>query len=91
MTGQLQTTDQIAQMLSNYVGAPVVNNTGLTARYDFNLELAESDPNVPDNSLEHTVSVFAAVQDYLGLKLEKTKGPVEVFVIDHVEQVPTGN
>jgi uncharacterized protein (TIGR03435 family) len=36
-------------------------------------------------------SLFAALQERLGLKLEAGKGPVDVFVIDRVERVPTAN
>jgi uncharacterized protein (TIGR03435 family) len=36
-------------------------------------------------------NLFAAVQEQLGLKLEKAKGPVEILVVDHAEKVPTGN
>jgi uncharacterized protein (TIGR03435 family) len=36
-------------------------------------------------------SIFVAIQQELGLKLDSTKGPVEMLVIDHVEKVPAGN
>lgn len=63
---------------------PLVDQTGLTGRYDFVLryssdEIHNSDPNAPPG-------LFTAVQQELGLKFESTRAPVEVFVIDHVER-----
>ena len=63
---------------------PVVDQTGLTGRYDFVLRWAPDttrpdDPNAPP-------SVFTAMQEQLGLKLEATKAPVDVLVIDHVDR-----
>lgn len=73
---------------------PVVDNTGLTGRYDFDLEWApdetqfggELSPGVPDHA---EPDLFAAL-DQLGLRLEKTRGPVQALVIDHVER-PSAN
>jgi len=66
---------------------PVVDRTGLTARYDFDLEFAPDEtvfggalgkgPEEPTKP-----GLLAAVQQQLGLKLEATKGPVDVLVID---------
>lgn len=98
MSGGLETTGQIAQMLSNYVGAPVVNKTGLTGKYDFHLEFAGDDsPDgtgglvAPGFASDPVPSIFSAVQDYLGLRLDKTKGALDVFVIDRVDRTPTEN
>jgi uncharacterized protein (TIGR03435 family) len=63
---------------------PVVDQTGLNGRFDFVLRWAPDtaqpgDPNAPP-------SVFTAMQEQLGLKLEATKAPVDVLVIDHVDR-----
>jgi uncharacterized protein (TIGR03435 family) len=84
----------LATTLSRSVGRTVVDRTGLTGNFDGNLEwtpdqmpptpppgappLPPIDPNGP--------SIFTALQEQLGLKLESTKGPVDVLVIDHVEK-----
>lgn len=95
LAGGIQIAD-LAGVLSNFVGGrPVVDRTGLTGDYEFDLTWtpealpgpsAESfvrvDPNGP--------SLFTAVQEQLGLKLEATTGPVEVLVIDSAER-PTPN
>ena len=67
------------------VSRVVLDKTGLTGRYDFSLQWtpddSPSDAPVPDSS---GGSLFTALQEQLGLKLEPQKGPVEVLVIDHV-------
>jgi uncharacterized protein (TIGR03435 family) len=66
-----------------FVDRPLVDQTGLTGRYDFSIrytydEARTTDPNAPPG-------LFTAVQEQLGLKFQPTKAPVDVFVIDHVE------
>jgi uncharacterized protein (TIGR03435 family) len=63
----------------NSVDRPVIDKTGLTGAYDYKLEwgddgAANADVDAP--------SIFTAVQDQLGLKLEKATAPIEVLVID---------
>jgi uncharacterized protein (TIGR03435 family) len=91
---------QLAQALSPQVNRIIVDKTGLTGQYAFNLDftpdqlpraggpgpalppgappLPPVDPNGP--------SLFTAIQEQLGLKLEATRGPVDVLVIESVEQ-----
>jgi uncharacterized protein (TIGR03435 family) len=71
-----------------FLDRPVVDETGLTGRYNFVLkwtpdESNTSDPNAPPG-------IFTAVQQQLGLKLEPTKGPADILVIDRVE-MPSPN
>jgi len=66
----------------------VVDHTGLTGKYDFKLEYAQITRDQDISDL--LASTFAAVKK-LGLDLKKTKVPVDVMVIDHIDQVPTGN
>lgn len=81
--------DWIARRLSNELGAPVTDSTGLKGVYDFVLNwtpengkaaAADSGPLLED-----------AVQEQLGLKLERKKGTADVFVIDHAEKTPVEN
>jgi uncharacterized protein (TIGR03435 family) len=67
---------------------PMVDQTGLTGKYDFVLrytydETRATDPNAPPG-------LFTAVQEQLGLKLEAVKAPTEVLVVDKVER-PSAN
>jgi uncharacterized protein (TIGR03435 family) len=71
----------LAEQLGHLVERPVVDNTGLRGLYDFKLEWS------PDQAAGSAgPSIFTAVQEQLGLKLESTRGPVEVIVIDSAEK-----
>jgi uncharacterized protein (TIGR03435 family) len=90
MFGEAASMTQLAYKLSRLLQRPVVNNTGLDGNYDFKLELTpDLGPVAPygqpaDNS--GGPSIFSALQEQLGLRLEATKGPVDVLVIDHVDK-----
>jgi len=92
MTCHSAPVEQIVSQLSNLMRAPVVDRTGITGTYDAHFRFQRTngrapegaDPDNPPPTLEQ------ALQEELGLKLEKTKGPVEVLVIDHLEK-PTVN
>jgi uncharacterized protein (TIGR03435 family) len=85
------TMTALAKQLSQMLHLPVADLTEANGQFDFRLEwvpddmqqqsLAGSDPVVSSGS-----SIFSAVQEQLGLKLESHKVPVEVFAIDHVEK-----
>jgi uncharacterized protein (TIGR03435 family) len=81
-------------LFSGELGCPFEDNTGLTGRYDFKLEWSpdERQPNSFGEPGDPSgPSIFAAVQDQLGLKLEAKKFPVEMFIVDHVDKTPTAN
>jgi uncharacterized protein (TIGR03435 family) len=62
----------------------VDDGTGLTGRYDFDLHY--STPEIGDDNLPGAVSIFDALPEQIGLKLEPGERPVFVYVIDHVER-----
>jgi uncharacterized protein (TIGR03435 family) len=71
----------LVAQLSEQLGRPVIDKTGLTAHYDFSLKWS------PDPAAETSgPSLFTALQSDLGLKLQSTKAPVEILVIDHAEK-----
>jgi uncharacterized protein (TIGR03435 family) len=81
---------QLTGLLSIFMDSPVLNQTGLTGKYDFTL-VYESNPDAPGPMSAATgPALFAAFQEQAGLKLEATKGAVEVLVIDHVQK-PSAN
>lgn len=100
LSGDAVQLQMLANALSNQLGRPVIDRTGLKGNFDFNLEWTPDpgqsggpfggppppgvdappppDPNGP--------SIFTAVQEQLGLRLESSKGPVDLLVLDHVEK-----
>ena len=83
---------QLASNLSGQVQRIVVDRTGLSGGWDFEITFAPERPLNPPPGVEfppadpNAPSLFTAMQEQLGLKLQSTKGPVEVLVVEHVEQ-----
>ena len=97
---------QLADLLTNPLGRPVLDETGLQGRYDFKVDLAPymvgdciSSPcaaqSVGAQIAEHGPDMadvaMRALRDQIGLQLESRKAQVEILVIDHAERVPTEN
>ena len=81
--------NDIRNILEGPSGRHLIDKTGLTGRYDFDLHWTPDDTPA-DSPLAGGPSIFTAVQEQLGLKLESAKAPVEVLVIDSA-QPPTPN
>jgi uncharacterized protein (TIGR03435 family) len=71
-------------LLGRETGRPVVDKTGLTGKYDFTLEFAPAARAATDET--GRPSVFTALEEQIGLKLVPAKEPVDVLVIDSIEQ-----
>jgi len=70
---------------------PVVDKTGLDKNYDFTISFAPiRPPDATPSESETLPSIFDALKEQLGLKLQPQKGPVEYYVIDHIER-PSAN
>jgi len=96
-------TPLLADQLSSFLGRNVIDKTGLTGTYDMKLEWVPDEHQVamfagmgvpegfgapaPD---WHGPSLFTALEEQLGLKLESQKGPVEMFMIERIER-PSAN
>jgi len=87
---QNTSVDAIAHAVGYELKQPVVDKTGLTGKYDFDLIFTRDDsPN--DTPHADYGSIFTAIEKELGLKLAPEKIPVDYLIIDHVERVPTEN
>ena len=89
--GKGVTMGTLAGFLGGSLGQRVTDNTGVIGGFDIRLEWTptevEADYKYDDRPIDPTgPSIFAAIQEQLGLKLEASKGPIEVLVIDHVER-----
>jgi uncharacterized protein (TIGR03435 family) len=82
-------TPSLTGLLSEVLDRTVINKTGLTGAFDFHLEWAPQ-LTPPAQSDNEGPSIFTAVQEQLGLRLEAAKGPVDFLVIDHAEK-PSDN
>jgi uncharacterized protein (TIGR03435 family) len=91
---------ELQNLAGGYIFNPVQDNTGLTGGYDFTLSFSSTDRLPHDTSSAPTteasapngaLSIFDAVKNQLGLRLEKTKRPLPILVIDHIEEKPTEN
>jgi uncharacterized protein (TIGR03435 family) len=92
LPGHSATMGELASVMQRAaLDLPVVDKTGLSGRYDFNLEWTPDETQFGglaprDNSDSAKPDLFTALQQQLGLKLEATKGPVQVLVIDRAER-----
>jgi uncharacterized protein (TIGR03435 family) len=92
------TMAMFSAVLSMNVGRPVVDRTALTGSFDIELTFdpasaAQAAPGAPPGPVptdETKPSIFTALQEQLGLKLESTRGPIDVLVVDQAER-PTPN
>ena len=88
------TLGDFSKLINLLLDRPVIDKTGLTGKFDIHLEFSGDDtppalrrPEAPSAASDTSgPTIFAAIQEQLGLKLVPAKGPVESLVIDHVEK-----
>jgi uncharacterized protein (TIGR03435 family) len=78
ITGYKVSMAQVANVLRTRLRQPVVDNTGINGSYDFKLTFGADDQSGP--------SIFTALQEQMGLRLESKKLPQRALVIDHAEK-----
>jgi uncharacterized protein (TIGR03435 family) len=85
LKGRSVEISELIEVLNAFADRPVVDRTGIQGRFD--LDLPQWNPSLEESPVP---SLFAVLQEQLGLRLEAIRGPYDVFVVDHVEQ-PTPN
>jgi uncharacterized protein (TIGR03435 family) len=75
---------QLVYVLSQSLDSPVIDKTNLKGLFDFRLEFAPVRLSAPSD--DPRPSVFAAIQEQLGLRLVSTRGPVDVVVVDSIRK-----
>jgi bla regulator protein BlaR1 len=96
LTARAVSMSRLADTLASRLGRPVVDSTGIKGVFDLELKWTrdESEPKGPKESMEPLPAdegaggptIFTALQEQLGLKLEARKAPVEILIIDHIEK-----
>jgi uncharacterized protein (TIGR03435 family) len=100
LAGSGMTITQLSSMLANTLGRTVIDKTGLTGNYDVRLSWTPEPgqgglvggggaPPPPVDPDAAAPSIFTAIQEQLGLKIDSGKGPVEVYVIERAEKPAT--
>ena len=88
--GSIEATGQslftLASRLATIVGRPVIDRTGATGRYDFTLNFAPD----RDAGASDAPSIYTALGEQLGLRLESRREPVDIVIIDALQR-PSGD
>ena len=85
------TMSSLAEVLGEQVSRPVIDKTGLTGSYGFSLEGTREEEGVEANSdrepsIDSRPSIFTAIQEQLGLRLESARGPLQNISIQRIEK-----
>jgi len=87
--------ENMIPMLSRLLGRTIIDKTGLTAKFDIKMDWTPDEsqtiqlpPDAPKPAVSDATgsSIFTALQEQLGLKLESQKGPVEIFIVERAEK-----
>jgi uncharacterized protein (TIGR03435 family) len=84
----------LASLLSRFERQTIVDQTGISGRFDVKLEWSPDKIFAPEDFTApppERPGLFAAIQEQLGLKLESRRGPLEVLIVDQAAKIPEGN
>ena len=88
VTARKAPMDSVAKALSTSADRTVINKTGLTGNFDLDLQFSRND--ITDLGADAPPTIYTAIEEQLGLKLEPAKGPVDTLIVDHAE-MPSSN
>jgi len=81
----------LADIMARQLNEMVVDQTGIDGVYNFEFRFTRDDQIQPGPDTENVPTLFTAIQETLGLRLQAQKVPVEVIVVDHIERAPIEN
>ncbi len=84
-TAGFQEMSVLVDHLARVLGEPVQDGTGLAGKFDYDLTYSLEPLRADSPSVSEAPTIFSALQEQLGLKLESVRGPVDVLVIDRVD------
>lgn len=90
ITGTQMPMPVLASLLSRFERQLVIDRTGLTGAYQFKLEWTPDD-RAATGDAPAGPTLFTALEEQLGLRLESRREPLDVIVVDRAEKIPTGN
>jgi uncharacterized protein (TIGR03435 family) len=91
LVGRKRSMEQMAVVLANDLGRPVIDKTGLTGDYDYSVKFNPKVAAAQSDGGSNAPDIFTAVQEQLGLKLESKKDRIEMLVVDSGQRTPTEN
>lgn len=102
LLGRAQTLEQVASLLDAAAGRPVIDKTGLTGKYDFDVEFDMSQPPAPSGGANQpspngafapciSCAIQSALQQELGVRFVKSTVRLDVIVVDRAEKTPVEN
>jgi uncharacterized protein (TIGR03435 family) len=90
-SGRMQSMADIVEMCTRELGRPVVDRTGLSGVYDFNIDFMRPPDEPTDSQTDADVPFLTAIQAQLGLRFTAKKIPATVVIVDHINKIPTDN
>jgi uncharacterized protein (TIGR03435 family) len=81
----------LSRGMERRLGRPVIDKTGLTSAYDFNLMWAEESAATRGEAAAALPTLAGAFEDQLGLKLTSARGSIQALVVDRLSKTPTEN
>jgi uncharacterized protein (TIGR03435 family) len=89
--GNQRSIAELKDLLAGMLERPVEDHTGLIGRYDLKLEWNPAELASADSQANERPSLFSAIQEQLGLKLERITAPVNFVIVDHAQRIPVAN
>ncbi len=91
LTARKASMARLAETMARRLVQPVVDKTGVGGVYEFELRFTSDDLAASATTADAPPTLFTALQEALGLRLQPEKVPIQIIVVDHLERAPTDN